>query len=955
MNKAASMTNDSFKVLVKLYRRLSDHRGEIPTTAFMLWGYFDGMSFQAVKTLEQFYNDDDIDNYDKSYEIHRMCLYSCNGANSNNANGESIFNIKKDKPLIVLSEFQVDGNIGINGGKNKLDSFQEKIESNIEQCRKVISEGNCERLFEFRVFRTLGYGEYVVVFRSSQYQHVADVLNLLRDPGSYQQGDRPLIKSSYSISGVHVESLEDFNAKEKSKVSVRLAFRDIEQVPQLLSSINEINKIKPKSRQAEFGKYDLRLLFPDVTIKEIVDLYTGDAPLNPNNPIHKNALGFVNTHWPLNGYTDQDNPLHRSLKGSNLSEENKNTTADDQLVNNLISKYIKFEEMLPKDFYKTIRQLIINLIQIEKNNASHSILILEVKEIMRDFLTGIEQTIEKMNRANDDRIKKEYGKALTHSIDSGLQIITQLMASRIQSFRLYSEIPAYDVQLVQSSTKLYLMYMKIVEDIRNTIRKITNSKLNFFVDLDCFGKVSSSVLFPNIPVNLIAIKLSIASLTNMPYNIFLLFHEISHHLPPRNSKEKAGKVLDVLCHNLAAYIVRMISTGDKSFEVNLTHPNGQDVTDSLIPLLAVELKKLIVNSEKYHENTKSIDYVDMIKECIDDNFSYLDESIEKKYIDYLKKLILFFDASPKESKSVEKAEEFAESMLSLDARIWDKVIIGEKFDSLNDLFVWQFSNEKLQDMGYLAKASQIKDLSAERKSIFDDAKDKYRKKREVLESFIRSNWLPVIQQTNKLRGKKYPNHKVLSHLSRNAILEGAASDEKRIVDAILAIFQDSRKFLYDSMDKTIYLINEFVADFLMVQLLGLDWSGYFNMLLTYHDSCEKRSAESEIMELGYRRVFMLKAMHDILEDQETLQEYDIENKKLEELFRSFPINIIADYYMSKAEKSQIDNIIESSKSLSKIRKYIKDFIQQSYNRNRTFERNFDFDIPLIEELWTLDI
>ncbi|NSW90690.1 MAG: hypothetical protein HPY74_08460 [Firmicutes bacterium] len=169
-------------LLVHLFKKLmpGDDDGNDSLFQYKMWSAFDGMIISTVTDLENVYMGNDLViegvkgnkvNIHQVYEEQHLCLYGQYVENNEIIQqGYSIKNGSSDiiMPYIALTEVKLnDTYIGLKG----LDYCQKKIEEILEKgCLNQIPEH--KTFYCFRIYRSLGYGDFIIIFRSHSYDGI---------------------------------------------------------------------------------------------------------------------------------------------------------------------------------------------------------------------------------------------------------------------------------------------------------------------------------------------------------------------------------------------------------------------------------------------------------------------------------------------------------------------------------------------------------------------------------------------------------------------------------------------------------------------------------------------------------------------------------------------------------------------------------------------------------------
>jgi hypothetical protein len=557
------------KVIIQLFRRFSNNDG-FPKSRFhyMLWGYYDGMRYAIAKTFKEFVGVDETDDNYREYETSRICLFS---HSLTEKDVKTFFSDSKLPPLLVITELKIDeGNYHNNKDnlERSLNDLQDFISSSTDDFLNKEKLTNNE--IEWKLFRSLGYSEFVIVFRSLSYQYVANIINYLRGLSYSKKHDsnknNHLLRSTYSTAGIQTKNMKSL-PPHPMDVSVRFSFKKIINLQEMQAKLVEALKIDNDKIQCNlvFGKYDLDVHFREVPLNLFVGLFYDlgkgypNPILDPEGNLRKTYIGRTNTYWLLNTSDDfeDNNPAIPNIK--------KNVIKLPAQGIDPLSINIAFHQLL-RSFY-----------QVSRDDASELLLVYELEEIIRVFSKLVDENYKGAQTQIEKGYPDDKTEFLDHykSVELGLNLIFKLLQSRVQAFRFFSEMPTFNLQFMRSTTKIFVMYMTIIEEFEKIINVTREKskpedddpqKINLFAVLD-YAKVTSEDLFPETSERLIPIVLNIETISEIPYSIFLLIHEISHYIQTPNRIFRNRTLAKMFCQFLAEKILFLLFTGEDNLEI----------------------------------------------------------------------------------------------------------------------------------------------------------------------------------------------------------------------------------------------------------------------------------------------------------------------------------------------------------------------------------------------------
>jgi hypothetical protein len=222
------------KVVLRFYRRLHNHNlAENKDFEYWMWGYYDGMNLSITKARDEYMIDDGhhINGKDlnRIYEIHSLSMYSF----EDEVKIKKIMGKNKALPLVVVTQIKLNE----AGFILYKDDYSYRLETIIQELQdyldRSITEFNDKNEYinkegekvQYQIYRTLTYSDFVIVFRTDDYQKVAyivDELRSLRYPYNNRRRKGCLVRFTYSAAGLNSLSAR-YVAGDAPDISLRLA------------------------------------------------------------------------------------------------------------------------------------------------------------------------------------------------------------------------------------------------------------------------------------------------------------------------------------------------------------------------------------------------------------------------------------------------------------------------------------------------------------------------------------------------------------------------------------------------------------------------------------------------------------------------------------------------------------------------------------------------------------
>lgn len=551
-------------VIVRLFKKLTPNHSCADNQDFkyLVWSYFDGMNFEKVENISDFYTHKNLLNSERDlnrfYEEQHLNLY-LSSQEEQESSEEFLKGSKTDKlPLISLTEIKIsDEDVAKRGLCDLEKKIREKINGQMS---------GWEDHFDCQVYRSLGYGEFVIIARSTAYGHIFDMISLLND--------FEVTWSTYTILGVIRESdcLKEWDNPFNGTVSIRLTNSLRGDTGIIMERLQkhfgaDIASTTSLSCNAIFGKYDFEIIIGDginpISTRKVIDLFQNGI-LSPNSPVYRDNILLTHTRWlykdHINKYGDKGKtPVRKSGVQKNGTD----------LINNLNKIY---ENRLAKFFPKTLRlpfrELSYSYERLIQSFYNCSQLY-EMEEIIRTLfylmLESIgykqEQICNLIEQEDSSIDVKESGPLLdAGNLALTISLLSDYIMDMLHSSRPFFEIMNQNVKFSGYIAKIIMAYSSIIDAIEIDVEKCIksqgqnnelHSRLNFFLSVHISHEVNSYMLFPKSSDRpdrrLIAIKCDTTSLFDVETAICYIAHEIGHYIPPKKRNKRNELLLKVIC------------------------------------------------------------------------------------------------------------------------------------------------------------------------------------------------------------------------------------------------------------------------------------------------------------------------------------------------------------------------------------------------------------------------
>jgi hypothetical protein len=942
MSIVANIT-ESFTTIAVLnfYRRLHNQsQASNKDYEYLLFGYYDGMDIKVAPSLgfllDGEYCNDDGENLNQSYEIRQLCLYSRRVKEEELL--DFLHNSSIDGPLLVVTEIKLNEKIMIAqknalGEVAVLDMMEETITSNVD---RIIHEREIPHI-KYKIFFSLGYSEFVIIIRTDDFQDAVNLINDLRSC-SYKASTSKseyisLLRSTYSIVGVKISSIQQLPSTPVD-LSLRFSLKKIIDIDEFKSLI--INALQPEQDQITirtiFGKYDLELELREFPINKFISIFhnfgqkTPQPILDPKDKVYKEFISRTDTRWLMN--------FNKYHGYRSITDLNCNKNIDGSII--LADQFLR-----PSSIKLAYTQMLKEYYQIVVDEASEPSLVYELKDVIEFFsrqITEDHQRIVKKADSDEEEYIKHY-----ESMELGLRLIMKLLETRVQAFRFFSEMPSYELQFIRTSTKVFIAYMALIEDIERDLKKIfqqqdnkLSHEITFFATLEHRDKVSSFDLFPETEYRLIPISMNHGSFFDIPYNILLLVHEICHYIPSPNRRERNKVLTELVCKHIAKRVVFMSLTG----EYNLDVGNFELLEPELISQLCSTLSDFIMEQVWRDGKTIAHDvsirlFPDSLSKQLSRSFSFLDDRVIECY----ETLTQHIEELGKQGSS-----NLPNNLQSIVEQQWRKVNCGDDLSSLQ--YLWNSiliqGSDKESDKRIFDQHT-VEKLSDEWSELVKVAGERKKHLITIGSNFINDEWFKLIQRLIKnLKSKN--NIYLLAHLTQLGMNENTIQNRERVSEAIVNFLNkpDVKLELVEHQSQLTKILFEARADYLMCQLINLPWKYYESMVDSYKNQIVYCSNEDGLQELEYRKAILRRTA--LYKDENILLDSEVD-----EYAEAMSLDDIAFYLDKLSTKDQFPTKQIQGKSIEYLRDYYHSI---SYDEDVVKIKN-SAEFNIIERLWYL--
>ena len=947
--------NQMYGFVIKLYRWMVNTSliEENVNFDYMVWGYFDHMNIQKVSSLKDFYQNADGEKYNVNYmrfESQRMCLYT------DDPNGEQI--TKKEfalnhqpLPIIVITELKL--NLDERSTRENRKIYRDQI---INDLTEMINQSGTHEL-AFHCFSSLGYSDLVIIFRGRSYSRIMEIIKRFRYLSivtAPSDQNNIIVKSTYSITGVNLNEL-DFVDTASTELSIRISLKSLTSLDHIANELRNSPHFKEASFHTVFGKYDLDVYCPHINPQAYIKLFTKEENfvLDPNSPEYQKHINYTNTRWMISEYLNPDS--NREITNP-YPDQPKNNGKIDDLVN--ICQFIVNGNIFSESINITLQRLLTCYIQIIQNEVSEKELTKELFGVFDDFLTlslwsmGFDKS-EQLEIRKSGKLSKPFDEPKKMDVDSfkiGIQLIFDVIQNRVHASRMIFEMPSYNAGLLDTSTKIAMMYSTIVENIELSLNKSVANKApknittNFFTLFDHNLSLETHTLFPSeINVSqkqLISIHLNNASFYDFKHSIPYLFHEIGHALPSSNQERRNKEYAKALC----AFIVQTIlgKLLKNSFYGEMAHrfPTPlQDILNQIVNGIKNHIVGLLW--KQFSSAEKNQNYKDFQKTFLDALLKLYTFDVTKIKQTYNQSIEALF-AEQKNFRDQDTFQTFLElfnhRMKTFRAERTDTKEINIFMERLLHALEGDLSGNSIQvienQWALLNEAIKIEDYRMISKI------DQLIKQNYFDEGIARIHeYLQDPNQNNELNG-------VLEFLAENHLMENRKSSYTKINNKILTYLVDPINVgnINSIADFCSILFNDIFADFYMIKALNLNFEVYQDILINFS---ALQKYQPYLADYKYAIDIRRSALETIQiietnvpqESTETDIDTSIETNTILRYFQDY-IN-----FVRTEETIHIDKLIKENPFLEKLR------IQYQKNLACTInEQSFSNEIHFIESI-----
>jgi hypothetical protein len=563
---------------------------------YVMWGYYDRAVISTAKCSlhDLFIAKNDFD-YSKKfpYEHQFLAGYSV----------ESLEGFTNDNaPAIVISEIKLTENCMVRNGENSLHSIKEEIDNELYKFKD----------FNHYSLLSLGYNDLLILFTCTSYLPVIEAIDNIKNVNSVTS---KYVRSTYSLHGVNHDSLKTWRDPNIDKLSIFVSLKPGASGNKVAKQIeNELKGISPKLSIQDYsllGKYDVELLISDkpkeseikgaekreneiCAFDNIGNIFLKKAILSVESDSFKKNINFTRTRWLYSGEM-----LSTSLVDGNQKTNVEKTEIKDQTKN--ITNQVPFktdpwkifnqldEYLVEKNLGWSFKSLIDYFWQTTTNEIINPILLDEFNEVLCDLVDTVIKS--------DQYDKKSFDHLVFH--------LAELLQDWVQSARTIFEGPSYNIQFINSSSKVYISYYEVVNSIEFVLNKqIMNANLgkqeqhavpNYFVMIHHDENISSELMFSK---NLkgkdaIIIPILIDRETFFtPHKCFpLIFHEMGHYIS-YNFKKRNEAFLRTVCLNLSRELVKDITGAGSNYFANNLLKMCSSKSSGSIDLRVIAISKI---------------------------------------------------------------------------------------------------------------------------------------------------------------------------------------------------------------------------------------------------------------------------------------------------------------------------------------------------------------------------
>jgi len=906
---------------------------------YLVWGEFDGLKFKFTPTRKEFLDEEESDS---RYELHLLRIYS---RKINPKEAKDFINGVDLPPLLVLTEIKLNeelykfsreipnGQILSNAEKQireSLDSFLEDHKSNTK----------------YFLFNSLGYSEFVIIFRTNNFQNVASILSILRSQPYHSSSSKTaihIIQSTHSICGAHLGML-DSRLEGENDVSIRVTFQKMDDFPtieqQIIAGLPKLGKSEVSIKTLP-GKYDLVINLKNYPINAVVNLFypVSDAPTQqlffPKSKDYIDSVGDTNTQWLLDvkdpvgellevcQTTDPDfKNRHLHLKVENKDPE-KDPTTFDLLIDQMIHQYDKYAF----------------------DKGADPLIIYELREIIQKYHEQVKEDEKVINGKQFENIIEHNEKSL-----KGINLILGLLKTRLQAFHFFSDFYSSDSGFVKSAAKIFVVYMTVIEEIENSINDLYTYNLNFFTAIDNQDRVEAYDLFPDTTSRIIPIVLGASSFFDISYNLQLLFHEISHFIHSPDRALRNEMFTEMVCNTISEWIIHTILGGNNVTTTELSAFDEENLSE-LITSLKNEFMGELWKNKNTNENSLSIGkFPEVLKDRIHSKYSFIDESLNKLFNELELNVNTFSSACSKINMWGKKQEKSSfQNILPNDIELivkdlFYKIELGEDLQSIHELWKFMYENMKIDDE-FIGLKSYFDQINGSFEKVIRNVSTRKNDLEKCWAEFVENHISKAILNVKVDGNSNSIKLHMWSRLAYSHLNENHYENHKAIADQIVKTF-NSPEFIEkinNAIDNQTKIFREATADYSMCRLLDLKWDQYTSMIDRFKNKASNSYTKSGLEELEIRKQILA---------QTNFYKNDAKNDTyidIGDIAIGMSFSCVAEYLNKASKKADFATKIIKGKSLSLIKEYFKEI------DGLHVEPDNDFipEIKLIEGLWDI--
>jgi hypothetical protein len=428
-------------------------------------------------------------------------------------------------------------------------------------------------------------------------------------------------------------------------------------------------------------------------------------------------------------------------------------------------------------------------------------------------------------------------------------------------------------------------------------------------------------------ISLVPIRLSNATFLDIPYNILLLFHEISHYIPSDNKSDANKCLAEVFCNSIAERIVYKTISGNDDLIINNIEVPIDHLVEKLISGTKSELLELLldcvgdqINSDlptfgivllsKYHTFFSIID-----KKNISDDWNCLVESLE-------------------EVKVHKKSESVVTDLKNIAQTTFELISCGCLGVSIQDL--WDVSLKQLAELGSEKDCEILRENYSKLIKSYTNRQEEINERWQVI---LKKVWSPLLKEMKKQIKLQKPNN-LIRHFQENHLLEFSEPDIRATAEDIILLTNQAKikNNINETLNQSIKLFNEVRADFYMCKLLSLPWETYRMLVEEYMNKIASSITTENEVELLFRMQILKQTSY--FGKQPIGEDF----AKYRPILNAVKFTCFTDYL--NLVDADIQNHPLGTKSLDLLKRYFKQ------ERVGLLEESSD-DIKLVEDIWAI--